>query len=1085
MQDTLTFTFSKGYHNLGNVIDVPDGALIEPSRNVLFDMNGRLSSFRGFSGLYSAENQFGGNKSFVLDRDTVAFVGTPEIYGVGNVTQAVGRSLWFVGNSGSALRVYDLSTGNFKSLGGTYHLEQLFIDDEDAVELTVLSDVTATAGSITSGGSYFTKVGHEITNNTPVRIRLKSELPEPLQEKVAYPVLRDYVRLGTTGNKATETTTTFRLLDYYSEVETVAPVGLIAGPPPNSTLITVAFGQIEDDVVSPFSIGDLIFINSNEVEKDLFLKYNTTEELKPYTPYYVINVVEEESDPDDEDRVFISFKIEISTDPLEDAIEFVPLVGYDPLQTDSVTKSIKIFGGRVIDLITDGLDVSIAESTSDSDKVKFTGEDSTDLLTVQAGSTVPFVNGETVAVAPTGALPAPLERDVIYYAEVIDSDKFRVSVSADSPPIQFTNAGEGTFLVDVNPYLDLSFTSSEPEINKDFKVPVRDGFNQVDVANAIRDVLRTDAEIAANFSVNTYSDSTGDGVRVQDRQIRVNDLSLVLSGGNGIATSNSTEEQEGGPVTEYILESSTPLFAKYGSDGWLNPVTIGLRELEDIDKPRLDSVSNSARGREFAGLVTGSRTVKVARKRFGAVSIASPSSNLIMPPDSGSSLYVSIPVTDPDDSPREDNSWLLYFTFAGLGSTESHFLFPLEISEAELDGSAVPELKQTGNAKYKVVKQSTSVKGNRVVEVEFLDNDLLPLEVFDDYYPAEPCKFIVKLGNSMCLIGTGDDSTGFDVSFPNNYEAYTPEWRDWLAEQPVSVATESELGYFWACSANNTYVAAWTGVTEDSAPILLEKRSNKVGTIGEKATVCVGGMLYTLTRGKVPVRMSPQGEADIFFGARVQSYFTSVSGSTPLFDEDTVLSWDSVTNSIVFSCRGNAIAFQIDNQLWSAPITFNFEGLHSFDLNGQLYFTSEEEVEEEDKFVTWQWNSGTEYDWNMTSSFAFGRYGNMLKDITKFELMYSTPYVKPNAVDPEDQEEVDEVNALDVRALKNYRNSDAPKFLASIPLTRTGSTMSIRKYVESLDYNSVSMSISGKVGGTTLHMLNCELDVHTIERTSL
>jgi len=45
--------------------------------------------------------------------------------------------------------------------------------------------------------------------------------------------------------------------------------------------------------------------------------------------------------------------------------------------------------------------------------------------------------------------------------------------------------------------------------------------------------------------------------------------------------------------------------------------------------------------------------------------------------------------------------------------------------------------------------------------------------------------------------------------------------------------------------------------------------------------------------------------------------------------------------------------------------------------------------------------------------------------------------------------------------------------------------MSIRKYVESLDYNSISMSISGKVGGTTLHMISCELDVHTIERTSL
>lgn len=1098
MQDTLTFTYSKGYFDLGNVIDVPEGALISPSRNVLFDMNGRLTSFRGFTGVYSEGDgpQIGGNKTFVVDKDTVAFYGkldgstlTP---GLGNVTTAVGRSLWFVSNSGSSMRVFDIKQGEFIGIGGEYHLEVLDLD-ESTVDLTQYN-VSANSSSISSGGSYFelSTGTHSLELNTPVRIRRKAQLPAGLTEGTVYYISRMHDQ-GAEVDKYVNDLVEFKLMEYHEERFCILPSKLLFSEDRQTISIGTA---LDEDTPGPvWEDGDEVYVLSNETGKDLLARYldasSNLKDLRPYTKYYVVNLDSEE----DEETGTVSWSMQLAETPGGTAITFIPNSEYStsgsPTEQSLVTTSVKIIGGKPVDLTSDGTEESLAKSTSGPTEFKFTGEDSTDILT--SAITLTLESGQGVTVSPTGTMPAPLKENEIYYVRLVDEPyedtRFRVAENTleTTGPIQLQNSGSGGFVVDVNPYLTVTFTSEEPAItSRVFKVPVNEGDNENLICEAIRNTLRGDSEIAANFFVN----SVGSEVRIQDRVIRENNLSVVLSAGSGVDSETSVETQAGGPVLEYEFNNSIPHYSKYENGAWTNPVPVGLPELDEIDKPILSVSTASERGRGFEGLITGSRTARVARKRLGAVSIASPPSNLVLGADTGSSLFVNIPVPSPDDSPREDNTWLLYFTFGGLGSTATHTLFPLEIPEAELDGSAEPELRQSGNAKYKVVKQSLVSKDDRVVEVEFLDNDLLPLDPFEDYYPAESSRFIVKMANSMCLIGTGDDGTGVDVSFPNNYEAFTPEWRDWLSEPPVSVATEAELGYFWICTANNVYVAQWTGVTEESAPVLIEKRSTKIGAIGENASVCVGGMLYLLSPGKTPVRMSPDGQADIFYGARVQEFFRSTIAGQPAFDDTTTMAWDSVNNSIVFTCRDVSIAFQIDTQLWSAPIYSNFDALHSFEINGLTYQTAKTNVgtegEPDWKLATYTWNSGLEYDWNVTSSFYMGRYGRSLKDLTKVEIMYTTPYLKPMPADPTEQEEsdVNASNSLVLRAYKNFRN-ESPETLVTIPLARVNSTLSVRKYIERLDYDCVSLRIDGKLGGQTIHMANCEVDVHRIERTSL
>lgn len=556
------------------------------------------------------------------------------------------------------------------------------------------------------------------------------------------------------------------------------------------------------------------------------------------------------------------------------------------------------------------------------------------------------------------------------------------------------------------------------------------------------------------------------------------DLEIPSPGGatNISETENLNDTNAILPTVNYSAGiSEVPQVAKWNNGGWLSPVQVGLPELEDT--PDLELNSNFVANPAFSNLVQGSRSVRIARKRYGAVSIASSPSNVVTASENGDVLLVTIPALEAnlsspqvmaDNSLMKDNSWLLYFTYKGLGSTATHKLFPLEIPESEIRGFDNPSLRTLGNAKYQVVLAGSEVEG-RKVQVEFLDSDLLAIDPLDDAYPAEKCKFIAKLGNTMCLVGTGDDQTGFDVSIPNNFEGYNPEWRDWLTEVPVSLAVEQDMAFFWIMTANNTYMAQWTGVTEGAAPVVLKKISSMYGAIGESASVCVNGMLYVLSNGKTPIIVSPNGQVNIQVGAPVQAFFTNGTD----FDSTTEVSYDENTSSVVFSCKSKSISLHLNTGTWSAPITSDSALLAMVPINGNLVVSRAVTVSGTTSFKSYKWNSGnSNVTWKLAGAFQYGKSGRALKDIIQVEAVISSPTATVGAP-----------QTITFKALKNYNNATEISLTTS-QLTSQYAMISVREYVESLDYDSISALISGTVGGQSIHSVMYTVDVHTIERNS-
>lgn len=507
--------------------------------------------------------------------------------------------------------------------------------------------------------------------------------------------------------------------------------------------------------------------------------------------------------------------------------------------------------------------------------------------------------------------------------------------------------------------------------------------------------------------------------------------------------------------------SSTPQLAKYNGSRWDSPVQVGLAP--QTETAELILTTDATRDALFTGLITGSVSMRLARKRNGTVSIASGISNVITGDED--SFYALIPDYTEDGSDQDDRVWLFYFTFTGFGSQYAHLLFPIEIPESKLDGTDASGWSSVqGNAKIKVISQHASDQNQRKVEIEFNNNDLLTISPFEDYYPAESCKYLSQLGNVMCLVGTGTDATGFDVSFPNNREAYKPEWRDWLPEVPVSIAHSPESGTFWIMGANTTCQARWTGNTQESAPVVLTQASSKYGAIGEAASVSINGNLYMLSKGKTPVRIDQNRNLDAEFGMRVTAALAN-------FDDTTQLGWEESTNTVWFMCGTSAIGYQIDHDIWTAvcDTASDYDTVATFSINGKMYVCwYNPDFPMTPQFETGEWRGNTgAANWVAVSSFQTGKYALALKDIIEAKVI---------------TESDEQPHTFTFQAYKNHSQSSANS-LFTYSVTATGVSISPRIIdVESLDYDTISVRASGTKGGQTVHAVNLIVDAHQIER---
>lgn len=596
-------------------------------------------------------------------------------------------------------------------------------------------------------------------------------------------------------------------------------------------------------------------------------------------------------------------------------------------------------------------------------------------------------------------------------------------------------------------FVSANLTSSPITINVDLL-----GADGVDEAAAkIASELRGNSDIYGSF----YIKAIDDLIYVTDKTIRTDDgtltLHLLSEGGTSLAVYNYSSIA--GSIDYAADLSSIPQFAKWNGTGWNNPVQVGMAAQEDA--PQLALTTDTTRDAYFSGIITGSTSARLARKRGGTISIASGASNVVT--GDTDSVYVYVPDYPEDGSDLDDQTWILYFTYRGKGSLLAHFEFPIEIPEAVLNGAEDLGWSATkGNARVKVISQHDSDISQRILEIEFNDNDLLQIEPFDEYFAAEATKFIYPLGNVMCEIGVGSESTAFDVSWPNFREAYNTDWRDWFSEVPVSVAPASEYGMLWIATANTVYQAVWSGAEAETAPVILRQVSSKYGSIGEQAAVAVNGVLYLLSKGKTPVRISSNGEIDLEFGKKVMNVFSS-------FSSNTIVSYDEETNSVLFIDGQTAIAWQIDNQRWGAILNFHSVNIETaVSIGGHLFG-----CKYDGGFITQQYNAVEgNLSWKAVSSFQTGKSWLALKDIIEGQIVseaISAPY------------------SISVSALKNYHTDSSASLFTESPID-VGVNISTRKLLERLDYQSIGILASGTGGGQSVHAITIVVDIHEIER---
>lgn len=495
--------------------------------------------------------------------------------------------------------------------------------------------------------------------------------------------------------------------------------------------------------------------------------------------------------------------------------------------------------------------------------------------------------------------------------------------------------------------------------------------------------------------------------------------------------------------------SSIPQFAKYTGSGWGTPVQVGLSEQEDL--PELILTSDDTRGSDFAGINTGSFSARLAKKRDGHISIASAPSNIVTADED--SMYVTIPAMDVDGS----SEWVLYFTYAGFGSQYQHKMFPMFIPEDELDGTTSPTLHTKGNAKYKVVSQHASDQSQRKLEVEFNDNDLLLLEPFDDNFAADSCKFMAQLGNIMCLIGTGTGNTGLDLSKAGDFEAYSPDDRQWFSEEPLAVSHNPEYGFTWVAGKHTINQLRWTGAQDE--PITMQTKTSIYGVIGENAMCSINGVLFFMSAGKTPIMITPDGELNKEIGTPIKNAFSS-------YDSTTVVVYDEDTNSVLFICGQVCYALQLDylsEKVWSAKGTIagalaNIDC--AFSYNGHTYLCTYFHA----VYSTYIYNSSGDLNWNADSTFQSGDTLS-LKDIINIRLLAESP---------------SQPYTITAYLAKNFGTSYTS--VATLSGAATGITIGVETRLERLDYETVSLRVSGTKGGQTIHFSNLVADIHSIER---
>ena len=241
---------------------------------------------------------------------------------------------------------------------------------------------------------------------------------------------------------------------------------------------------------------------------------------------------------------------------------------------------------------------------------------------------------------------------------------------------------------------------------------------------------------------------------------------------------------------------------------------------------------------------------------------------------------------------------------------------------------------------------SSSLNGiPRTLEFDYRNGDLLPEESSIADYPPQAGTHVVQLEAATVVLGALADSSAAtsssnpgtvgQVSLDNHPESYNPNHRIYFPEPIVDVLSRMTDSYAYVACRNSIWAIQYVGDRGDLLPsVAVANVLPDAGIRKPQHWTQAFGRIFMWLEGAGLVGMNADGEIDFDFGAPVSEFVRD-------WDENTVLSFDPRTRSVVAMNRTRSVSYCLQNGAWGYPCyleDYNISGnyLSAVSARGEL-----------------------------------------------------------------------------------------------------------------------------------------------------
>lgn len=247
---------------------------------------------------------------------------------------------------------------------------------------------------------------------------------------------------------------------------------------------------------------------------------------------------------------------------------------------------------------------------------------------------------------------------------------------------------------------------------------------------------------------------------------------------------------------------------------------------------------------------------------------------------------------------------------------------------------------------------------------DFLDAELTPDTPPVNFNVAPAGTHAFSMGNIFNVVGAFS-GVGLSSSVPNFPESFPPTSTFFLPEIIVGTLGSPQDGFTFLICKGSTHAAVWTGAPNGPS-IIARSLWKNIGFANINNVAIAGTDLYGFTEKGI-VRTGPNGEPDFQFSRRIWSDIAAWVAS------DVVVGYSPLDNTVVFGHSQTMIAYHIDLDQWSSPLSPASAGsdpVVAFEVVSNMYTKSNilniaTRDTTNNTYRTRLWNSGT----GSTSSF--------------------------------------------------------------------------------------------------------------------